>query len=70
MTPAVFINKWRGVTLKERSFYVSHFNDLWQFVRYAKEHNFNLDFTTPPKRPDPKGLADRIFKILDVTEAI
>ena len=32
MTPAVFIHKWRGVTLKERSFYVSHFNDLCDLV--------------------------------------
>ena len=32
MTPAAFIHKWRGVTLKERSFYVSHFNDLCDLV--------------------------------------
>jgi hypothetical protein len=41
------------------------FNTHWQFVRYAKEHNLNLDFTTPPQRSDPKGLADRILKILE-----
>jgi hypothetical protein len=29
----------------------------------------NLDFTTPPKRPDPKGLAERILKILDAADA-
>jgi hypothetical protein len=26
----------------------------WDFVRYAQEQNLNLDFTTPPQRPDPK----------------
>jgi hypothetical protein len=38
-------------------------------VRYAKEHNLKLDFTTPPKRPDPKGLTERILKILDEADA-
>jgi hypothetical protein len=49
--------------------YGRKFTNHWQFVRYAKEHNLNLDFTTPPKRPDPKGLAERILKILDAADA-
>ena len=49
--------------------YHRKFTNHWQFVRYAKEHSLNLDFTTPPHRPDPKGLADRILKILDEAEA-
>ena len=28
MNPQEFVNKWRGVTLKERSASQSHFNDL------------------------------------------
>jgi hypothetical protein len=24
------------------------------FVRYAQEQELNLNFTTPPQRPDPK----------------
>ena len=27
------------------------FADHWEFVRYAKEQQLDLDFTTPPKRP-------------------
>jgi hypothetical protein len=30
------------------------FTTHWDFVRYAEEHALNLDFTTPPVRPDPK----------------
>lgn len=45
------------------------FTNHWQVVRYAEEHYLNLDFTTPPQRPDPKGLADRILKILDAADA-
>lgn len=45
--------------------YGQTFANHWQFVRYAREHKLGLDFTTPPVRPDPKGLADRIRKILD-----
>ena len=49
--------------------YHRKFANHWQFVRYAKDHHLNLDFTTPPKRPDPKGLADRILAILDAPDA-
>lgn len=27
------------------------FDNHWEFVRYAKEHRLDLDFTSPPKRP-------------------
>ncbi len=49
--------------------YHRKFANHWQFVRYAKAHNLGLDFTTPPKRPDPQGLADRILKILDAADS-
>ena len=34
--------------------YRRRFDTHWDFVRYAQEKGLNLDFTTPPKRPDPK----------------
>jgi hypothetical protein len=27
------------------------FANHWEFVRFAKEQQLDLDFTTPPKRP-------------------
>ena len=35
--------------------YHRKFTNHWQFVRYAKEHNLNLDFTTPPNAPRSQG---------------
>jgi hypothetical protein len=33
--------------------YRRHFADGWEFVRFAKEqHLRDLDFTTPPQRPE------------------
>jgi hypothetical protein len=29
------------------------FADHWQFVRFAQEQRLGLDFTTPPRRPEP-----------------
>jgi hypothetical protein len=29
------------------------FADVWEFVRFAKERNLGLDFTSPPQRPEP-----------------
>jgi tRNA A-37 threonylcarbamoyl transferase component Bud32 len=34
--------------------YGRRFETHWDFVRYAHEQGLNLDFTTPPKRPDRK----------------
>ena len=34
--------------------YHRRFATHWNFVRYAQEQDLNLDFTTPPKRPDAK----------------
>jgi hypothetical protein len=45
--------------------YGRRFANHWDFVIYAQEHHLNLDFTTPPRRPDPKGLTERILRILD-----
>jgi hypothetical protein len=36
------------------------FVNHWAFVRFAAEQKLGLDFTTPPKRPDPKGSARRM----------
>jgi hypothetical protein len=32
------------------------FVNHWAFVRYATEQKLKIDFTTPPKRPDPKQI--------------
>ncbi len=32
--------------------YHQRFATHWDFVRYAEKNNLNLDFTTPPQRPD------------------
>jgi len=34
--------------------YGRRFDRHWDFVRYAQQRGLNLDFTTPPKRPDRK----------------
>ncbi len=41
------------------------FASHWDFVRFAKEHGLELDFTTPPKRPDPKESVKRMLELLD-----
>jgi hypothetical protein len=28
------------------------FDDPWQFVHFAREQGLDLDFTTPPQRPE------------------
>jgi YD repeat-containing protein len=45
--------------------YGREFKNHWAFVRYAREHNLGLDFTTPPKRPDPKKSVERMIQALD-----
>ena len=34
--------------------YSRRFDTHWDFVRYAQEQRLDLDFTTPPQRPDAK----------------
>jgi hypothetical protein len=41
------------------------FVNHWAFVRFAQAQNLGLDFTTPPKRPDPKESVKRMLEILD-----
>jgi hypothetical protein len=41
------------------------FVNHWAFVRYANEHRLELDFTTPPKRPDQKKAIERMLNMLD-----
>ena len=48
--------------------YGRRFINHWAFVRYAQEHNLDLDFTTPPKRPDPKKSVERMIQALDGSE--
>lgn len=35
--------------------YYRRFADAWEFVRFAHEQHLDLDFTTPPQRPEPVG---------------
>jgi hypothetical protein len=32
--------------------YHRHFADVWEFVRFAREQHLDLDFTSPPQRPE------------------
>src|SRR5262249_36558686 len=44
--------KARRIVLKHLgNRYGRRFANHWDFVRYAKEQQLDLDFTTPPKRP-------------------
>jgi hypothetical protein len=45
--------------------YGKRFVNHWAFVRFAREQGLELDFTTPPKRPDPRESLDRMLRILD-----
>ena len=45
--------------------YGRRFVNHWAFVRFAREQGLGLDFTTPPKRPEPKDTVERMLKILD-----
>ena len=49
--------------------YGRRFDNHWAFVRFAREQNLELDFTTPPKRPDPKESIKRMLEILDRPES-
>ncbi len=40
------------------------FANHWEFVRFAREKGLDLDFTTPPRRPDPKESLRRMLEIL------
>jgi hypothetical protein len=47
----------RQVVLKHLGNRYRHaFANHWAFVRFAQERGLNLDFTTPPKRPQPGPL--------------
>jgi hypothetical protein len=41
------------------------FINHWAFVRFAREQGLELDFTTPPMRPDPRESVQRMLEILD-----
>jgi hypothetical protein len=49
--------------------YSRHFVNHWAFVRLAREQGLGLDFTTPPKRPDPRESVKRMLEILDRSDA-
>ena len=45
--------------------YGRRFINHWAFVRFAREQNLDVDFTTPPKRPDPRQSVERMIRALD-----
>jgi len=49
--------------------YGRRFGNHWEFVRYAREHKLGLDFTTPPRRPDPRQTLQRMLDALDAPAA-
>jgi hypothetical protein len=49
------VGEVRPVILDQlRNRYGRRFDTHWDFVRYAQEKGLELDFTTPPQRPDRK----------------
>jgi hypothetical protein len=49
--------------------YGRRFMNHWEFVRYAREQGLELDFTTPPRRPNPEESLKRMLQILDGSPA-
>jgi hypothetical protein len=50
----LFVNEARRIVLDQLGHrYGRRFADLWEFVAWAREHEPNLDLTTPPQRPRP-----------------
>ena len=45
--------------------YGRRFVNHWEFVRFARAQNSGLDFTTPPKRPDPNESVKQMLEILN-----
>ena len=45
--------------------YGRKFASHWEFVRFARQQRFDLDLTTPPRRPDPKASLRRILVALE-----
>jgi len=49
--------------------YGRRFVNHWAFVRFATEQKLNLDFTTPPQRPDPRTIFDQQLGVPDAPSA-
>jgi hypothetical protein len=49
--------------------YGRRFVNHWAFVRFARDQGLDLDFTTPPQRPDPGESVKRMLEILDRPDA-
>jgi hypothetical protein len=39
--------------------YRRYFADVWEFTHFAQEQNLDLDFTSPPKRPERMSAATK-----------
>jgi uncharacterized protein (DUF2267 family) len=63
--PTCFVKARRVVVDHLGNRYRRRFVNHWAFVRFASEQGLELDFTTPPKRPDPRESVKRMLEILD-----
>ena len=52
--PTCFDRARRGILTQLGNRYQRRFATHWDFVRYAQEQGLDLDFTTPPVRPEAK----------------
>jgi Protein kinase domain len=49
-----YVGEAQRVVLDQLARHYNHsFGDQWDFVRFAREQNLDLDLTSPPRRPDP-----------------
>src|SRR5208282_3591830 len=69
MMPSVLGDDRRVILNHPDSRFGQWFVSHCAFVRFAREHKMGLDFTTPPKRPDPRKSLERTLAILDRPES-
>jgi hypothetical protein len=53
----IFIGEARRVVLDELGNRCGRrFADVWEFVRFARDQHLDLEFTSPPQRPEPAAV--------------
>jgi serine/threonine protein kinase len=57
--PTCFGKARRVVLDQLENIHGRRFANHWEFVRFAREKGLKLDFTSPPRRPDPKASLGR-----------
>ena len=59
--PTCFGEARRVVLDQLENIHGRRFANHWEFVRFAREKGLKLDFTSPPRRPDPKASLERLL---------